>query len=163
MLVFARKHPVLKQLIDINEVVDKVLEIRSYEHKITNIQMIRRLAGDLPKVNADFFQLQQVILNIIINAEYFMKDAHQGGILTVTSERVGNYIRLSIADDGPGITEENLNKIYDPFFTTKPVGKGTGLGLSICHGIISEHNGRIYAESVLGRGTTFFIELPINN
>ncbi|GAH53048.1 unnamed protein product [marine sediment metagenome] len=81
--------------------------------------------------------------------------------LTITTERVEDIIKASFADDGPGISKENLGHLFDPFFTTKEVGKGTGLGLSICHGIITEHGGRIYAESKLGKGATFVVELPI--
>ncbi len=161
MLTFARKHPALKQLIDINEVITRVLDVRAYEHSVSNIRVVKRLSADLPAINGDFFQLQQVILNIVINAEYYMKEAHGSGMLTVTSERVDTYVRLAIADDGPGIAPDNLRRIFDPFFTTKPVGKGTGLGLSICYGVISEHNGRLYAESVPGKGATFIIELPV--
>jgi PAS domain S-box-containing protein len=163
MLTFARKHPISKQSIDINTVISKVLEMRSYEHKINNISDIKNLAVDLPTINADFFQIQQVILNIVINAEYFMKEAHGNGVLTVSSEKSGQNIKISIADNGPGIPEETLNRMFDPFFTTKPVGKGTGLGLSICYGIVTEHNGRIYAESEVGKGTKFVIELPCIN
>jgi len=90
-----------------------------------------------------------------------MKEANNGGTLTITTVQAGNNVRLVITDNGPGIPKENLNRIFDPFFTTKPVGKGTGLGLSICYGIITEHNGRIYAESELGKGSTFIIELPV--
>ncbi|NLT27499.1 MAG: HAMP domain-containing histidine kinase, partial [Dehalococcoidales bacterium] len=71
-------------------------------------------------------------------------------------------VRVSFTDDGPGISRENLKQLFDPFFTTKEVGKGTGLGLSICHGIILQHRGNIYAESELGKGATFIVELPIN-
>jgi len=88
-------------------------------------------------------------------------EAHNRGNLTITTERAGDIIRASFADDGPGIAEENLGHLFDPFFTTKEVGKGTGLGLSICHGIVAEHGGRIYAESRLGEGATFIVELPI--
>ena len=90
-----------------------------------------------------------------------MIEAHKRGILTSTTERVGDVIRASFADDGPGITKENLGHLFDPFFTTKEVGKGTGLGLSICHGIVTAHGGRIYAESEPGKGTIFIIELPV--
>ena len=75
---------------------------------------------------------------------------------------MGDIIRASFADDGPGIAKENLGHLFDPFFTTKEVGKGTGLGLSISYGIITEHGGRIYAESELGKGATFVVELPIS-
>ena len=111
---------------------------------------------------ADYFQLQQVFLNIIINAEYFMTKAHKKGALTITTERVDDVIRASFADDGPGLAKENLGHVFDPFFTTKEVGEGTGLGLSICHGIVTEHGGRIYAQGKLGQGTTFIVELPIS-
>ncbi|MBA7672622.1 Sensor protein ZraS [subsurface metagenome] len=125
--------------------------------------LIQSVAPDLPKVMADHFQLQQVFLNIIINAEYFMVEAHGEGTLTITTEKVGDCIKAAFADDGPGINQENLGHLFDPFFTTKEVGKGTGLGLSICHGIITEHGGRIYAESELGKEATFVVELPISN
>ncbi len=113
-----------------------------------------QFASDLSEITADGFQLQQVFLSIIINAEYFMIEAHGRGTLTITSGQVGDIIRASLADDGPGIAEENLGHLFDPFFTAKEVGKGTGLGLSICHGIITDHGGRIYAESESREGAT---------
>lgn len=91
-----------------------------------------------------------------------MLEAHSKGIITITTEQVGNIVRVSFADDGPGISPENMKKLFTPFFTTKEIGKGTGLGLSICHGIITEHGGNIYAESELGKGATFIVELPVN-
>ena len=90
-----------------------------------------------------------------------MKLAHGRGNLLIKTETTGSNIRVSFADDGPGIAKENLNKIFDPFFTTREVGGGTGLGLSLCHGIIAEHNGRIYVRSRLGRGATFVVKLPV--
>jgi len=161
LLTFARKHTAVKQMLNINDVIEKVLELRAYEQKVENIMVKGRLASDLPEVMADYFQLQQVFLNIIINAEHFMKEAHNKGTLTVTTEQVGNKVKASFADDGPGIADENLGHLFDPFFTTKEVGSGTGLGLSICHGIITEHGGRIYVKSELGKGATFIVELPI--
>jgi signal transduction histidine kinase len=136
--------------------------LRVYEQKVNNIQVRTQFAPDLLEVMADVFQLQQVFMNIIINAEYFMIEAHGKGTLTITTELAGDVIRASFADDGPGITKANLRHIFDPFFTTKEVGKGTGLGLSICHGIVTEHGGRIYAESKLGMGATFIVELPVS-
>jgi two-component system, NtrC family, sensor kinase len=91
------------------------------------------------------------------------RTAHGQGILTITTEIIGDIINISIADNGHGISPENFTHIFDPFFTTKDVSKGTGLGLSICHGIISSHGGQIYAESKPDKGTTFVIELPIEN
>jgi PAS domain S-box-containing protein len=161
LLTFARKHPPEKQMLNINVIIEKVLELRAYEQRVNNVRVDKRLSPDLPDVMADYFQLQQVFLNIIINAEYFMKEAHNGGTLTIITEKAGNNVRASFADDGSGIDAKNLGHLFDPFFTTKEVGKGTGLGLSICHGIVAEHGGRIYAESKLGKGATFIVELPI--
>ncbi len=161
LLTFARKHEAEKKPVDIHNIIQKVLELRAYEQKVSNIEVDTRFAPDLPEITADGFQLQQVFINIIINAEHFMTEAHRRGTLTITTERAGDIIRASFADDGPGIAEENLGHLFDPFFTTKEVGKGTGLGLSICHGIVTEHGGRIYVESELGEGATFIVELPV--
>ncbi len=162
LLTFARKHEPVKQMVDLNCIIRKVLDLRAYEQKVNNIQVNTRFAHDLPEILADGFKLQQVFLNIVINAEYFMIEAHGRGVFTITAERVGDIIRVSFADDGPGIARENLGHLFDPFFTTKEVGRGTGLGLSICHGIITEHDGRIYVESELGKGATFVVELPVS-
>ena len=102
-------------------------------------------------------------MNVVINAEYFMMEAHGRGTLTITTQKENGTVRISFADDGSGITPENLNRIFDPFFTTKEAGKGTGLGLSICHSIVAEHGGQIYVRSELGKGTTIFIELPVES
>jgi PAS domain S-box-containing protein len=163
LLTFARKHTPVKQLSQINNIIEDVLKLRAYEHKVNGIEVKRRLAPDLPEIMVDNFQMQQVFLNIIINAEYFMIEAHKRGTLTITTKKQnGSTVRISIADDGPGIPQENLRRIFDPFFTTKEAGKGTGLGLSICHGIVAEHGGQIYARSQPGKGATIFVELPIN-
>jgi len=161
LLTFARKHETEKQAANINSIIEKVLELRAYEQKVSNIEVNTQFAPALPEIMADGFLLQQVFINIIINAEHFMIEAHNKGTLTITTERVGNIVRASFVDDGLGIAQENLGHLFDPFFTTKEVGKGTGLGLSICHGIVTEHGGRIYAESELGKGATFIVELPI--
>ena len=163
LLAFGGKHAPVKQLDQINSIIEDVLELRAYEHKAKNIDVERHHAPDLPKIMADYFQMQQVFMNIIINAEYFMTEAHGRGTLTITTKKHNGTVRISIADDGPGIPQENLNRIFDPFFTTKEAGKGTGLGLSICHSIVTEHGGQIYVSSQLGKGTTIFIDLPINS
>ncbi|HEX9897095.1 MAG TPA: PAS domain S-box protein [Dehalococcoidales bacterium] len=161
LLTFARKHAAVKQSTRINNVIEDVLKLRAYEQKVNNIQVIKKLASDLPEIMIDYFQIQQVFLNLVINAEFFMTESHHRGTLTITTERVDKNVRISFADDGPGIPQENLKRIFDPFFTTKEVGKGTGLGLSICHGIIAEHGGNISAESEVGKGAAFIVELPI--
>jgi signal transduction histidine kinase len=163
LLTFARKHTPAKRLTNVNSIIEHVQQMRAYEQKVNNIKVNSNLASDLPDIVADQFQLQQVFLNIIVNAEHFMIKAHQGGILAITTRKVGDNIKISFTDDGPGISREDLLHLFDPFFTTKEVGKGTGLGLSICHGIITEHNGRIYAESEPSKGATFIIELPVDN
>jgi signal transduction histidine kinase len=185
LLTIARKHKPEKRFIDVNQVIEEVLELRSYYLRVSNIEVIKNLQPDLPKTMADFHQLQQVFLNIILNAEQAMQEAHRQGRLLIQSKLIESvqespllktfalnpgekllhptppFIQVSITDEGPGISPENLRRIFDPFFTTKEVGKGTGLGLSISYTIIQEHEGRIYATSEQEKGTTFFVELPV--
>ena len=161
LLAFARQYQPERTYLDINDIIKATLELRAYELETSNIKATTNLAPDLPRTMADAGQLQQVLLNLIINAETEMKLAHEGGKLLVKTETVDDTIRISFKDDGPGISKENLEKIFNPFFTTREVGKGTGLGLSLCHGIIAEHKGRIYAESKPGKGATFIVELPV--
>jgi C4-dicarboxylate-specific signal transduction histidine kinase len=162
LLTFARKHTPVKQLSQINAVIEDVLRLRTYEQKVNNIEVEKHLATNLPEIMIDPFQMQQVFLNIIVNAEFAMLEAHNKGKLVITTEKSENIMRITFTDDGSGITKENLKHMFDPFFTTKEVGKGTGLGLSICHGIVTEHGGQIYARSGKGEGATFIIELPFN-
>jgi len=163
LLTFARKHAPVKQPSQINNIIEDVLKLRAYEQKVSNIDVVKRFDPALPEVLIDHFQIRQVFLNLIINAEYFMAEAHNRGTLTITTKRSDNIAMISIADDGPGISKENLSRIFSPFYTTKEVGKGTGLGLSICHGIVAEHSGNIYVRSQLGKGATFVVELPISS
>jgi PAS domain S-box-containing protein len=161
LLTFAHQHKPGRENVDINEIILEVLKLRSYEMQVNNIKVVPQFAPGLPQTTADGNQLQQVFLNIILNAEQAMVKAHGGGNLSIKTERVEDSIWVSLADDGPGISKENLDKIFNPFFTTRGVGQGTGLGLSICHGIITQHKGKIYAQSELGKGATFIVELPI--
>jgi len=123
--------------------------------------VVTRCDPDLPWSVVDPGQMQQVFLNLIVNAEQAMKKAHGKGTLTITTKKIDNNIRISFQDDGPGITEENLGHLFEPFFTTKEPGEGTGLGLSLSRSIVLEHNGQMSVESEFGRGATFIIELPI--
>jgi signal transduction histidine kinase len=161
LLTFARKHTPVKQMSQINTVVEDVLRLRSYEQKVNNIEVEKHLDASLPQIMMDHFQMQQVFLNIVVNAECAMLDANQQGKLIITSQKSDNTVKVTFTDDGPGIGKDTLKHIFDPFFTTKEVGKGTGLGLSICHGIVTEHGGKIYAESKKGQGATFVVELPL--
>ena len=161
LLTFARRYRPDKEYVDINTIVTRVVEMRSYEMRNNNVAVTMHLIPDLPQTMANIGQLQQVFLNIIINAEQAIAGAHEGREISIKTERVDSNIRVSITDDGPGIPEDNIDKIFDPFFTTKDEDGGTGLGLSISYGIIKEHSGKIYAKSVLGKGATFIIDLPI--
>jgi two-component system NtrC family sensor kinase len=162
LLAFVRKQPQEKQPVNINEGIRKALELRAYEQKANNIGVDIQLAPGLPRILGSSSRLQQVFINIIINAEYFMHEAHGKGTLIIKTEKEGNYVRASFADDGPGIPEDNIERLFTPFFTTKESGKGTGLGLSICHGIVNEHNGRIWAENKPGKGAVFKVEFPLD-
>ena len=160
LLTFVRNHSHEKNFIQINNVIQDVLMLRAHEHKVNNITVTARLDPLLPVVLADYHQMQQVFLNIVLNAESAMVDAFQGGNLIVTTTKYGSGVRISFYNDGPAISPENLPHIFNPFFTTKDVGKGTGLGFSICYGIVSGHGGHIYTSSEPVRGVTFTIELP---
>jgi PAS domain S-box-containing protein len=161
LLRFARQYKPEKNLVDINELIERTLELEAYKLRTSNIELSTKLAADLPLILADYNQLQQVILNIVTNAQQAMAETKRKGKIMVTIGVIEDYVSISIADNGPGISPENMAKIFDPFFTTKPEGSGSGLGLSVCHGIITEHGGNIYAEGTPGKGTTFIIELPI--
>jgi len=162
LLTFARRREPKKEYLDINDILQQALELRAYELKTSDIEVVTSLAPSLPRTMADFHQIQEVFLNIIFNAEQAMSEANCGGKLSVKTQRTGDYIRISFADDGPGIPAEHLDKVFDPFFTTRGEKGGTGLGLSLCHGIVAEHGGKIYAKSKPGKGTTFFVELPLS-
>ncbi len=162
LLTFARKRHTTRTMVDVNQVVRDTLAMRQHEQRLANITLVDGLAAGLPQVFADPHQLQQVILNLVINAEQAMVSAHGRGTLVVRSwqEIERDVVLVEFADDGPGVPEELLAKIFDPFFTTKEVGKGTGLGLTVAYAIVQEHGGRISAHSKPGVGSTFRIELP---
>jgi two-component system NtrC family sensor kinase len=162
LLTFARKHIPVREPTQLNKVLEDVLRLRAYEHKVNNIEVNTTLDPELPQIMTDYFQMQQVFLNIILNAESAMLNDHKQGRLIITTELVDGVVKVSFLDNGPGIPKENLSRLFDPFFTTKEVGKGTGLGLSICYGIVSSHGGRIYAQSERRKGAKFIVELPIN-
>lgn len=172
LLVFAREHKPERTLISLNEVVRNTLSLRAYQFRVDNITVITELDADLPMTVADPYQLQQVIMNLINNAHQAITEHGGPGTIKLTTAispdeisdgltLAADRLRLSVADTGIGIPANELNRIFDPFYTTKPVGQGTGLGLSICFGIIQSHGGRIWAESELGVGTTVLVELPL--
>ena len=160
LLTFARPRPQEFTPVDINEVVREVVEMKSYQLRSNNIAVVLNLTEPLPKVLGDKTQLQQVLLNLINNAEDAMSE-QGGGALSITTERGEGLVRLIVEDTGKGIPPELLPHIFDPFFTTKPVGKGTGLGLTIVYGIVTGHGGRIWAENRPEGGARFVVELPV--
>jgi two-component system NtrC family sensor kinase len=163
LLTFARKRQTTRAMVDVNQVVRETLALRSYEQRVSNITVIDALAAGLQQVFADGHQVQQVLLNLVINAEQAMLSAHGRGILVVRTWHSADQesVVLEINDDGPGIPDELQPKIFDPFFTTKEVGKGTGLGLTVAYAIVQEHGGRIRLESRTDGGASFYVELPV--
>jgi len=165
LLTFARKRHTTRAMIDVNQVVRETLALRSYEQSLANISTIEALAAGLPLAFADPHQFQQVLLNLIINAEQAMLGANGRGTIVLRSwqDIEAEAVVLEVSDDGPGVPEEVQPKIFDPFFTTKEVGKGTGLGLTVAYAIVQEHGGRITVKSSPGEGASFFVSLPVSD
>jgi signal transduction histidine kinase/FixJ family two-component response regulator len=165
LLYFARENKPERTRVDINEIIERTLALRSYELRIENIAVDCDLAPDLPKTMADPYQLQQVILNLVINAEQALIEGRGHGHVWIRTRhqqhRNGDRISIEIADDGPGIAPEIASRIFDPFFTTKPPGLGTGLGLSIVYGIVHQHAGEVTYDNQSGLGARFSVELPV--
>src|SRR5947199_4904433 len=164
LLTFARKRQTTRAMVDINHVVRETLALRAYDQRLSNISVLDALSAGLPQVFADGYQVQQVLLNLVINAEQAMLSANGRGTLVVRTwhDAEQESVLLEINDDGPGIPDDLQPKIFDPFFTTEEVGKGTGLGLTVAYAIVQEHGGRIRLESRPNKGTSFYVELPVS-
>jgi signal transduction histidine kinase len=164
LLTFARKRQTTRAMVDMNQVMRETLALRAYEQRVSNIRVIDALAAGLPHVFADGYQLQQVLLNLVINAEQAMLSATGRGVIVVRTwhDATRESVVLEINDDGPGIPEDLQPRIFDPFFTTKEIGKGTGLGLTVAYAIVQEHGGRLRLESHPSKGTSFYVELPVS-
>ena len=165
LLTFARKRHTTRAMVDVNQIVRETLALRSYEQTLANITIIEALAAGLPLAFADPHQFQQVLRNLIINAEQAMLGANGRGTLILRSwhDLDGDAVILEVNDDGPGVPEDVQPRIFDPFFTTKEVGKGNGLGLTVAYAIIQEHGGRITVQSQPGEGASFFVALPVSD
>jgi two-component system NtrC family sensor kinase len=159
MLRFAREMPPQRELVQMNAVLRQTLKLRSYGLSNHNVEILERLAENLPVVVADPHQLEQVFLNILNNAFDAIEQSGRPGRIEVETIACAENVEIHIRDNGPGIS--NPDRIFEPFFTTKPVGKGTGLGLSICYGIIQAHDGEILCRNnPKAEGCTFLIRLP---
>ena len=158
MLSFSKPDEEKKQPTDINTILDEILLLHEKQLREHSIRISSSFAEDLGMVKASKNQLRQVFLNIISNARDAMPE---GGTLSVTTRAEGDNAHVEISDTGMGIRKENLNKIFDSFFTTKDNVKDVGLGLSVCYGFIKDHGGDIKVESEWGSGTTFTIIFPM--
>ena len=160
LLDFARQTQPTLRFVDINQVIEQVLAMVGHQAQLQNVEVVKEFSPSLPKVMADFDQLQQIFTNLTLNAIQAMPD---GGRLTIRSAAVDGEAKIDVQDTGCGISKENLGKLFTPFFTTKAKGKGVGLGLAVVHGIIERHKGRIKVQSEVGKGTTFSVYLGGHN
>ena len=162
LLLFARQRPAERTTVNVNEVMEQTLALRINQLTVSGIAVDKKLARGLPPVMADPHQLEQVFLNLLLNAEQAMLEGKSGGRITLntTVSRDGRMVHAEVIDDGPGIPQDALPHVFEPFFSTKPVGSGTGLGLSVSYGIVEEHGGHLVVESRPGR-TVFRLEMPV--
>jgi PAS domain S-box-containing protein len=159
-LSFAREQPAHRQLVNLNDLVQRVVEVRKFDIIVARTELALDLDQNLPRVSADPDQAQQLVINLMNNALQAMVDLPRAGRLKISTRSANDRVSLLVEDNGPGVPPDLVQKIFEPFFTTKEVGTGTGLGLSIAHSIMTEHKGRIYYElSSLG-GACFVLEFP---
>ena len=155
---FARARPAARARVAVNDIIEAALRLAELDSTFQRLRIIRELSPGLPDTFADANQLQQVFLNIFLNARDAMPD---GGDINVKTENGGNQISIEISDTGTGIDADDAKQVFDPFFTTKPAGKGTGLGLAVCYGIITAHGGRLELKDSGGSGASFLVTLPV--
>jgi PAS domain S-box-containing protein len=160
LLAFARQQSPVRSDTDVNTTLQNALEDLIPRAEQSGVTVKVDLSSSLPLLWANAQQLKLVWDNIMNNACQAMAPQERGE-LRVSSERMGDFVRVTISDTGPGIPKVYMSQIFDPFFTTKGVGEGVGLGLSLCQGIIESHGGQIWPESFVGEGTAFIVELPI--
>jgi signal transduction histidine kinase/CheY-like chemotaxis protein len=161
-LSMARQRPLDHGAVNINEIVDAVVSVTNYSLRKSNIELTLDLASDLPRVWANDDELNQVVTNLVVNAQQAIAGCRDSGNLRIASayDDVEHRVLLSISDDGPGVPHDIRSRIFEPFFTTKEVGEGTGIGLAVCHRIMESLRGKIGLESHAGQGASFTISLP---
>ncbi len=157
LLDFARQSPPRFWEVDVNEVINRSFDLAAHSAQLQHVQVVKELDAGLPKITADFDQLQQVATNLIMNAIQAMP---KGGTLTIRTGAMDGQIKIEVQDNGVGISAENMRKLFTPFFTTKREVKGVGLGLAVSYGIVQRHRGRIEVQSKEGAGSTFTVYLP---
>jgi two-component system, NtrC family, sensor kinase len=157
LLNFSRTGAAEAADVDLNRVVEETLSLVAHPLKTSQIQIVKQLGEPLPAVRGSANKLQQVFLNLFLNARDAMPG---GGMLEIRTAAHNGSVEIEVADTGAGIPREHIHRIFDPFFTTKGVGRGTGLGLSVSYGIIKEHSGKIDVRSTPGKGTSFHVEFP---
>lgn len=163
LLAFARRSPAEAAALDMSDLVQRTLSLMSYELRQAGVDLILDTPAGLPPVRGNRDELQQVVLNLVVNASYAMRQLPEGRPrrLTVSVSQVDGRVALKVSDTGPGMTREIAAQIFDPFFTTKPPGEGTGLGLFLCYGIAESHGGTLSVETAPGEGATFTLSLPM--
>lgn len=159
LLSFARQRKPQRAAVNLHQILDDTLTLREYDLRQKKIRVHRQFDRQLPATSADSNQLQQVFLNLLNNAMDAIEETSGPGEIWIRTEASSGHLRVEFTDSGPGLRD--IHRIFDPFYTTKPVGKGTGLGLSICYGIVKEHGGEIEAKNSPPRGATFVITLPL--
>ena len=160
LLSFARQHKPERSSIQVNQIIEDTLLLREYDLRRNNIQVHREFDPDLPAIGGDFHQMQQVFLNILNNAVDAINETGNAGEIWIRTRHVDNGLQIQFTDTGKGLKDPK--RLFDPFYTTKPVGKGTGLGLSICYGIVKEHGGEILARNAETGGACFTVILPFS-
>ena len=161
LLMFARRQHVARAYQDVEFLCDQIVELRAHDLGLKGIAVRTTFGPNLPAVYADGSQIQQVLLNLVLNAEHAVRQSHTRSIeLSVTDEPACGAVRIEVRDSGEGIGADSLSRVFEPFFTTRAVGEGTGLGLSIAQSIVRDHGGQIWVESEPQVRTSFFVRLP---
>jgi signal transduction histidine kinase/ActR/RegA family two-component response regulator len=163
-LAMARQRPPERRAVDLSDIVQATLDVTGYSLRTANIEVRLELDPAVPPVWGDSDQLNQVVTNLIVNAQQAMMEVTTPRVLTIrdSHDAARGEVVLTLSDSGPGIPEEIQSRIFEPFFTTKDIGEGTGVGLAVTHRIVEAHDGQIRVDSELGKGTTFTVSLPVS-